>query len=122
MDNGSEQLKKLLEHFKTLGKDVQKELSKALAAALLKEVKKGFTEGRDPYGTPWKRPQFRNGTALNDTGRLKDSFYATALGPESFLIGSKSPYASTHQYGATIKPVNKKFLAFQVPVVTVGKK
>lgn len=70
-----------------------------------------------PDGTPWPK-SFRviagqGGKTLLDTTHLRDRItYRPA--PGEVEIGTNVPYAATHQYGATIRPVNAKALFFRL--------
>ena len=77
-----------------------------------KQVRRGFAEGRDPYGRPWAALKIRSGAPLRDTGKLAE--YTVALTPNGFTLTSGTDYAATHQYGAVIVPVRAKWLTFSV--------
>ena len=76
-------------------------------------VRLGFRLSQDPYGDKWEPIKIRKGKPLEDTGHLRQSFHADVEN-QSVVIGTNVPYASVHQYGATIKPVAKKMLAWQI--------
>lgn len=100
---------------KKLGDDGVRTLTKSLAEEALRQVKLGFREGRNPYGVPWAPLRFRRGQPLRASARMQNSFTRT-VGSGAFAIGTNTMYAKTHQYGATIVPKRKPFLAFKVPV------
>ena len=88
-------------------------LSKTLKNTALEQLRKGFAQGRDPYGVPWK-PTGRSNPTRRDTGALERSFVPVDRGSSgSFELRSFSIYARIHQNGGTIQPRNKKFLRFR---------
>lgn len=96
-----------------MGKPAFKQLfMKRLAGEAMRLVHEGFAQGTDPQGQPWKRAH-RGGRTLRDTGRLLGS-YTAAIRPDGFTLGTNLKYAGVHQFGAVIKPVRAKALAFRL--------
>jgi len=88
-------------------------LSKTLKNTALEQLRKGFAQGRDPYGVPWK-PTGRSNPTLRDSGALERSFIPSNPGDANgFELRSLSIYARIHQSGGIIRPRNKKFLRFR---------
>lgn len=83
-----------------------------LAEEAITQLRMGFREQRDPYGTPWAHLVGRSGQALMNTGRLRNSFtrIVTSTG---FSITTNVSYAAPHQYGATVRAKNK-YVTFKV--------
>lgn len=98
------------------------ELGRRVAAALMKEVADEFRHSRNPYGKPWAplaRERARNLRAnrrraakgkpprrskpLIDTGRMRGSVIARAVGSE-VRVSIPVDYASYHQYGTRTIP------------------
>jgi phage gpG-like protein len=76
-------------------------------------VQLGFRLSEDPYGKGWKKLEMRKGKPLEDTGHLRQSFTAETTS-ESIVVGTNTPYAATHHFGAVIVPVKAKTLAWKV--------
>lgn len=75
-----------------------------------KQVRRGFAEGRDPYGNPWAPLKLRQGVPLNDTGRLAE--FSVRVTETGFVLTTgPHPAPQVHQYGATIK--GNPWLTFQ---------
>ena len=90
----------------------RKPLFTRLGRALTSDAKMNFRRQHEPDGTSWKPLKIRKGQILSDTGRLKNSLtYKT--GEDEVQVGTNVKYARTHQFGAIIKPKNKKFLKFK---------
>ena len=70
-----------------------------------------FRRQQSPDGDPWEPLKFRQGRILSDTGRLRNSINYDAS-DDQVIIGTNVKYAPVHQFGAVIKPVKKKVLAF----------
>ena len=90
-----------------------REALKPIGGALLECVTEGFEDEKDPYGRKWKKPVARDGQALSDTGRLKNSWRSAVTGSGVKLINA-AKYASIHQTGGVIRPVRKKALQFKL--------
>lgn len=90
----------LVARLRRLGTDeARRELAARLGAVAVKLVADGFAAERNPYGRPWAKLKRRVGRILEDTGRLKNSFYPVVT-PKGFAIRSDVGYAVHHQYGA----------------------
>lgn len=61
-----------------------------------------------------KRPLVGDGTLMNQI-----HYHVTS---DLLLVGSNLEYAATHQFGATIKPKNKKMLSWKIGGVSVFAK
>lgn len=109
----------LVQRLTELGsKQFRLELNERLGAAAITLITLGFERGVDPYGKPWKPTISRDGQTLRDRGRLQNSFTFSGVKAASFAVGTNAPFASVHQYGATIVAKNAKALRFQLPVAT----
>ena len=90
----------------------RKPLFTRLGRALTSDAKMNFRGQHEPDGTRWAPLKTRKGQILSDTGRLKNSLtYKTSN--DEVEVGTNVKYARTHQFGAIIKPKNKKFLKFK---------
>ncbi len=106
------------------------DLVKAFGEKLVYQAKMRFDRLEDPDGAAWAplkhpRPSSRGADRpLNDSGLLRTSLVPGALGsvyeigPAGIRYGTQvrapgtnAEYGPTHQYGATIRPKNAKFLA-----------
>jgi phage gpG-like protein len=76
-------------------------LNRDLAESAVREVKKGFREGRDPYGKSWKPKKVPNGSGplIGKTGNLRNSITYQDVTARGFALGSNIVYAPVHQYG-----------------------
>ena len=81
-----------------------------------------FNAGADPQGNAWapllpayaaikRGPSILVGSGM--AGGLQGSI-TFATGASSVTVGSNRIYAAVHQFGAVIKPVKAKFLAFRL--------
>lgn len=90
-----------------------------LGAAIAAETTQHFETGSDPDGNPWPvsmRAKLAGGQTLVDTGRLVQSItHQVSPDRQSVAIGTNVEYAAIHQFGGTIKPVNKQSLRFTLP-------
>lgn len=93
--------------------NLPKEAKAPIGGALLECVTEGFEDERDPYGRRWKKPIGRDGQALSDTGRLKNSWRSAVTGSGVKLINA-TKYAAIHQFGGTILPKKGKALRFKL--------
>lgn len=76
-----------------------------------------FLDEIDPDGRPWEpslRAKTQGGQTLTDTSRLVKSLTSEATANEA-IWGTNTIYAPPHQFGATIKPKNGKYLKFSIP-------
>lgn len=101
-----------------------RQLIRAIRTDLVRETKENFVNARSPDGSPWAslahpRPNSKgNDRPLQDTGMLRTSvtsaFSSHNVNREEdygFEWGTNFEYAWVHQAGATIQPVNAKWLA-----------
>lgn len=89
--------------------------------AMAEEIRLGFEDSTDPWGTPWKALKFRNGQPLKDTGVLANSITHEAT-DTSAKVGTNICHAIVHQHGAVVKagqPEGKQSLC---GYVTTGAK
>lgn len=107
-------LRRMVKGLNALAKPAtRKELNLQLAEEARFHVMECFTRERAPNGRRWKPLQSRAGRALRDTGRLFNSITRTASS-RGFRVFTTVKYAATHNYGAVIRPVRAKRLAFVV--------
>lgn len=86
-------------------------LNRRLAGTALALIDQGFSEGKDPYGTPWPvsiRAKAQSGQTLRDTARLNRSFTRKIHNANGFTVGTNVPYAAAHQDGAIIRIANAR--------------
>lgn len=92
-------------------------LGQAIGQLLVSDLRMRMTRGISPNGqayVPLAHGRVRGGTKpLLDTGVLRASINAKAE-PFGATVGTNLHYAPVHQYGATITPKTKKFLAIPV--------
>jgi phage gpG-like protein len=85
--------------------------------------KRHFTEQRGPDGQPWPALKFDRpsgpGIPLRDSGRLMASIQGRAE-DGTIVLGTNRVGATSHQYGATIVPVNAKYLT--IPTTLEAKR
>ncbi len=86
-------------------------LFRRLGQVLVNDAKMNFAREHGPDGVPWAPLKIREGRILSDTCRLKNSLNF-AVGHDEVEYGTNVFYATTHQFGATIKPVQEKMLKF----------
>lgn len=94
------------------GPETRHEIAQMLVGTVRELLDEEFAGAKDPYGKPWAPLTSRAGTPLNNTGGLRDQWAIAAVG-DDVRFASMKPFAATHQYGATIKPVRAKALAFR---------
>lgn len=81
-------------------------LMQEIGAVLEFSVSERFKNSVGPGGTAWPvshRARETGGKTLVDKGHLRDSI-STEASARSVVIGSTSPYAHVHQFGALIEP------------------
>ncbi len=83
-----------------------------LAEEVHHQVGLGFNRQEDPEGRPWKKT-YRGGQILRNSGRLRNSLGYRVTG-KGFVYGTNVIYAGVQNFGAIIRPKNKKMLAFRV--------
>ena len=87
-----------------------------IGAMLVTSTQDRFERGTDPEGNPWPvslRVRFEGGSILRDSHFLFQSITHEAS-DEGVEVGTNVPYAATHQFGAVIRPVVARALAFEV--------
>lgn len=85
---------------------------------LVEQTRLRFITQVSPGNVPWTRSfraSVQGGETLRDTGALMNSFSYRLKGADSVEMGTDIKYASTHQYGAHIRPVHGPFLTFRLP-------
>jgi phage gpG-like protein len=92
----------------------RKGMVRVLAEEAVKQLDDEFRQSRDPYGRPWAPLTSRVGKPLLDTGTHLRSGLAPKLSASGFTISTPFKGAAVHQYGAVIRPVKAKALAFRV--------
>jgi phage virion morphogenesis protein len=77
-------------------------------------TKTSFGNEASPWGAAWAPRHKDTGRKIltGETGRLQDSIYHTLVGDDTVEIGDPMVYAAIHQFGGTIRPREKKALAF----------
>ncbi len=107
-----------LDRLRMLDRDA-KPLLDAIGTGLVASTEARFQSGTAPDGTPWAplNPAYaefrRPGPTLVQSSALMRSITFRA-GYHTLRIGSPLIYAGVHQWGATIRPVRAKALAFQM--------
>ena len=92
---------------------------KAIGVALVEETQKRFDQGVDVWGTRWQPLQPAYAAIKRGPGILRASLMLPrsitfAVSGSTISVGSNRVYAAVHQFGATIRPVRAKALAFQL--------
>lgn len=104
-------------------REIPPSVGRKLAVAAVAGAKRHFQTSTAPDGTPWaplKFPRPNGGSKpLLDTGLLMGSLNATFDG-DTLTLRANGPGAAAHNFGATIRPVNAKFLA--IPVTREARK
>lgn len=100
-------LEKTLRNFTSLD---MAEVHQRIAETLHTNTQKRFKSGTDPDGIPWRKPKWRTGDTLNDTGGLLGSIL-TKSSAAFAAVGTNKEYAKIHQFGGVIKPKTAKCLA-----------
>lgn len=105
----------LVAAFGQLAGDGKIKLQKQLGETAIAQAALGIRRSENPYGDPFAPLTSRTGIPLRGTGNnIQRSWTAGQETPTSFVFGNRFKYLATHQYGAVIKPVKAKALAFQV--------
>ena len=86
------------------------EIHQRIAARLYTNTRMRFRTGTDPEGTPWRKPKWRQGQPLRDTGTLLQSIH-TKSSSAFAAVGTNMEYARIHQFGGVVKPKTAKCLA-----------
>ncbi|MFO0559061.1 MAG: phage virion morphogenesis protein [Polyangiales bacterium] len=77
-------------------------LAAQMGAAVLATVSDAFASGRSPSGQTWAPLARRRGAPLVRSGALSRSF-SVVTSAASVVLTSRSPYAATHQFGASMR-------------------
>lgn len=85
-------------------------LMSKLAGTMHSAVGQNFQAGGRPK---WLGLKYRQGAPLDDSGSLKNSIQASSNNNEA-IVGTDQKHAAIHQFGGTITPKIKGFLAFKV--------
>lgn len=102
-----------------LGGVIRPGILRAIGTGLVEVVQRRFEAARDPFGGAWValNPAYaaikKGPGILRARGYLQRSITFDASG-NHITIGSPMIYAGVHQFGATIKPVRAKALAFRM--------
>jgi phage gpG-like protein len=96
-------------------------VARAIGVALVEVVNQRFETGTEPFGAKWQKLNPAYAAIKTGPGILRASlmlqrsvtFQTSGL---QITVGSNRIYAGVHQFGATIKPVNAKALAFRLGV------
>ncbi len=86
------------------------EIHKRIAARMDTNTRMRFRTGTDPEGAPWRKPKWRKGQPLRDTGVLLKSIHSKSSSAFA-AVGTNNEYAKIHQFGGVIKPKTAKALA-----------
>lgn len=113
------ELEKLIKKMDELSQPAfRRALSQNVSEEAIDLVKDEFETGVGPYGKAWPAPVMRLGNKgivpLSASGRLRNSFHVAEVSPHRFTIETNVIYASTHQYGATIRAKNWRTVTYQV--------
>lgn len=107
-------LRRMVKGLNALAKPAtRKELNLQLAEEARHLVLECFTAERSPSGVRWPAMKSRSGRMLRDSGRLFNSITRTASA-RGFRVFTPVKYAAVHNYGAVIRPVRAKRLAFTI--------
>lgn len=101
---------KLTKALKALASLDMAEVHKRIAAKLHSNTRMRFKAGVDPDGIPWRKPKWRQGQTLRDTGALLKSIHEKSSSAFA-AVGTNMEYARIHQFGGVVKPKNAKALA-----------
>lgn len=91
----------------------------AIGTTLVEVVQKRFESAKEPFGAAWKplSPGYaaiKKGPGILRASRMLQRSVAYLVSGNKITIGSNRIYAAVHQFGATIKPVRAKALAFKM--------
>lgn len=87
-----------------------RQISKEIADEALNLVQVGFSQQRNPYGSPWFPKKYPDGRSIlrGASGKLERSFIRLYAGPDAAIIGSKVREATFAQTGTGIYGPNKR--------------
>lgn len=92
---------------------------RAIGVALVETTMQRFESGTDPMGQKWKAllPAYaaiKKGPGILRASLMLQRSVTFATAGATVTVGSNRVYAAVHQFGATIKPVRAKALAFRL--------
>lgn len=96
--NGIEMLRRWQRKIET-APEVLPKMSANMSEEALTLVGQGFQDEKDPYEKPWKPLKRRIGRILQDTGRLRSSWFRKRVDASGFTIAAGVKYAKFHQLG-----------------------
>lgn len=92
-----------------------RQISKEIADEALNQVQVGFSQQRNPYGSPWFPKKYPDGRSIlrGSSGKLERSFVRLYAGADAAIIGSKAREATFAQtgtgiYGPRKQPIRAK--------------
>ncbi len=87
-----------------------RQISKEIADEALNQVQVGFSQQRNPYGSPWFPKKYPDGRSIlrGSSGKLERRFIRLYAGPDAAIIGSKAREAIFAQTGTGIYGPNKR--------------
>ncbi len=102
-----------------LGGVLKSGLLKAVGVALVEETQQRFDAGVDVWGTRWAPllPAYaaiKRGPGILRASLMLQRSITFAVSGNTVSVGSNRVYAAVHQFGATIRPVRAKALAFRL--------
>lgn len=117
--------KQTLAAISRLGGIVRSAVPRAIGVALVDTTQRRFDSGREPFGAPWHKlnpayAQIKKGPGILRASLNLDLSVTFQVSGLKITVGSNRIYAAVHQFGATIKPVRAKALAFRLGGAGVG--
>lgn len=104
-------LSNILNYIEKLEKQKLANFKKAGIIAV-RDIQLHFRNSEGQNGN-WKAV-LRGGKPLQKTGALQQSITEAIHGDDTIEVGTNIKYAKIQNFGGIIKPVNKKYLAFQI--------
>ena len=100
-------------------------IMRPIGVALVEEVQQRFDRGVDVWGVRWQalHPAYaliKRGPGILRASQMLQRSITYQTAGNRVDVGSNRIYAAVHQFGATIKPVRAKALAFHLGGVSVG--
>jgi phage gpG-like protein len=77
-------------------------VNEQLAEETISLIREGFEDSTDPYGHEWESLALRDGRPLEDTGRLKSSWFRANVSRTGYTVANATEYAIYHQIGTGI--------------------
>ena len=98
---------------------LSKGVMKAIGTGLVEVVNQRFESGTEPMGAKWHPllPAYaaiKKGPGILRASLMLQRSVTFSVAGNQVTIGSNRIYAAVHQFGATIKPVRAKALAFRL--------